>query len=173
MSHHPHNTSKNGSSSTERAFLWLAILLGLALLSFVTIVAIRNNPIYSNRNTNGISKYQFIEECKDRASDAGALTIAGMGTEVTLKQLVEQTAKPGPKDTIKAELPATTGPVEVSANTEELPDGGWKLALPVLVSVTSGKQTNILGQLPLQCAYTKKDHKLVAQLQPPNQGQGQ
>jgi hypothetical protein len=57
------------SSSTQspvgRILLWVAIVISLALLGFVTALTIRNNPYLSDAQTNGISKYKFLEGCKE------------------------------------------------------------------------------------------------------------
>ena len=58
--------NKHGHGAAGRTLLWAAIILSLALLSFITLLAIRNNPLYSDSVTNGISKYKFIEFCKDK-----------------------------------------------------------------------------------------------------------
>ena len=60
----------NTHSSTTRSplgriFLWVAIVLSLALLGFVTALTIRNNPYLSDAQTNGVSKYKFLEGCKN------------------------------------------------------------------------------------------------------------
>ena len=61
--------NKHGHGAVGRTLLWVAIILSVALLSFVTLLAIRNNPLYSNAEANGISKYKFIEFCKDKMTD--------------------------------------------------------------------------------------------------------
>ncbi len=60
MSQHSSRTH----SPVGRIFLWLAIVLSLALLGFVTALTIRNNPYLSDSEANGISKYKFLEGCK-------------------------------------------------------------------------------------------------------------
>lgn len=51
----------------SRVFLWivLAILTALAVLG--TAIAIRTNPLASE--TRGVSKFQFIEECKEAMAE--------------------------------------------------------------------------------------------------------
>ena len=61
--------NKHGHGAAGRTLLWAAIILSLALLSFITVLAIRNNPLYSDSATNGISKYKFIEFCKDKMTE--------------------------------------------------------------------------------------------------------
>lgn len=83
--HGPHAmlTSMNRrTNTTGRVLLWLAILLTLGLFSAISYFTVRNNPYYSPYNAqNVISKYRFIEKCKEKVqeqldqvikSDAGA-----------------------------------------------------------------------------------------------------
>ena len=89
MSEHTKTTSHGGAG---RALLWVALLLTLALLGFVTATAVRNNPIYSDREANGISKYRFIENCKELTHDTEELTVGAAGQSIPLKTLIEQSA---------------------------------------------------------------------------------
>lgn len=89
MSKHTTSTSHGGAG---RALLWVAIILTVALLGFVTATAVRANPIYSDRDANGISKYKFIEACKEIAEDTEELTVGAMGQAIPLKTLVEQSS---------------------------------------------------------------------------------
>lgn len=61
--------NKHGHGTTGKVLLWVAILLSVALLGFMTVWAVRNNPLYSNAEANGLSKYKFIEQCKDKLAD--------------------------------------------------------------------------------------------------------
>ncbi|WP_146202713.1 hypothetical protein [Deinococcus irradiatisoli] len=69
MSQLTSNQRNKRHGSMGRGLLWLAIVLSVALLGFVTALAIRNNPLYSDAATNGISKYKFIEFCKDKMTE--------------------------------------------------------------------------------------------------------
>ncbi|THF86838.1 hypothetical protein E7T09_12220 [Deinococcus sp. KSM4-11] len=164
-------TQTNRRSGVGRALQWLALLLTLALLGFVTAVAVRNNPIYSDREANGISKYRFIEQCKEAAADAETLTVNASGQAVPLKTLVTQSRPLATGERIGSALEAPAA--AVVAGTQSVDGGGWTLAgVPVTISIV-GKKTSTLGQLPLQCSYDKKAGKTTAQLQLPGQGQGQ
>lgn len=61
--------NKHGHGAAGRILLWVAILVSAALLGFLTVWAVRNNPLYSNAEANGLSKYKFIEFCKDKMAD--------------------------------------------------------------------------------------------------------
>ncbi|TSA81391.1 hypothetical protein FNU79_15410 [Deinococcus detaillensis] len=61
--------NKGGRGTTGKVLLWVALLLSVALLGFMTVWAVRSNPLYSNAEANGLSKYKFIEQCKDKLAD--------------------------------------------------------------------------------------------------------
>ena len=164
MSEHTKTTSHGGAG---RALLWVALLLTLTLLGFVTATAVRNNPIYSDREANGISKYKFIEACKELAHDTEELTVGAAGQSIPLKTLIEQSAPLKAGDTIHADLDAE--PAEIIKATQTIEGGGWTLTAPATVAVHSGERTNTLGQLPLQCAHDRKTGKTTAQLSLPGQ----
>ncbi len=69
MSQLTSNQRNKRHGALGRGLLWLAVILTVALLSFVTALAIRNNPLYSDAATNGLSKYKFIEFCKDKMTE--------------------------------------------------------------------------------------------------------
>ncbi|WP_295817970.1 hypothetical protein [uncultured Deinococcus sp.] len=162
-------TQTKSRSGVGRALHWLALLLTFLLLGFVTAVAVRNNPIYSDRAANGVSKYHFIEECKEAAADAETLTVSAGGQAIPLETLVTQSRPLATGERIGSSLEAPSA--AVVSGTQPLDGGGWTLTgVPVTISVI-GKTTTPLGQLPLQCAYDKKAGKTTAQLQLPGQGQ--
>ncbi|MBB5379241.1 hypothetical protein HNQ07_004756 [Deinococcus metalli] len=162
-------TQTKSRSGVGRPLLWLALLLSVALLGFVTAVAVRNNPIYSDRDANGISKYRFIEECKEAALDAETLSVGAGGQSIPLKTLVTQSRPLATGEHVATLLDAPAA--AVVSGTQPVAGGGWTLAnLPVTINIV-GKTTTALGQLPLQCAYDKKAGKTTAQLQLPGQGQ--
>ena len=154
-------------SGAGRIFQWLSLVLTLALLGFVTAVAVRSNPIYSDREANGISKYYFIEECKEIAGNTEELTVSAQGQAVPLKTLVEQSRPLAAGESIRTTLEAESA--QIVRGTQTVEGGGWTLTgVPVTISVV-GKSTSTLGQLPMQCAYDKKAGKTTAQLQLPAQ----
>ncbi|WP_343757239.1 hypothetical protein [Deinococcus depolymerans] len=161
-------TKTTGHGSAGRALLWVAILLSVTLLGFVTATAVRNNPIYSDREANGVSKYRFIETCKELAADTEALTVGAAGQSIPLKTLIEQSAPLKAGDTIHADLDAE--PAQIIKATQPVDGGGWTLTAPATVAVHSrAGGVNTLGQLPLQCAHDKKTGKTTAQLSLPGQ----
>jgi hypothetical protein len=164
MSEHTKTTGHGGAG---RALLWVAILLSVTLLGFVTATAVRNNPIYSDRDANGISKYKFIEACKELTHDTDELTVGAAGQSIPLKTLIEQSAPLKAGDSIHADLEAE--PVEIVRATQTIEGGGWSLTAPATVSVHSGGRVNTLGQLPLQCTHDRETGKTTAQLSLPGQ----
>ncbi|MVN88090.1 hypothetical protein GO986_15160 [Deinococcus sp. HMF7620] len=164
MSEH---TSSNRHGGLGRTLLWVAVVLTVALLSFVMAVTTRSNPIYSDREANGISKYKFIEVCKEALEDNDELTVSAGGQSLPLKTLVEQGSPLKPGDEIHAELEAE--PAQVVRAAQPAEGGGWTMTGPVTIAVHSGERVNALGQLPLQCSHDKKTGKTIAQLSLPGQ----
>ncbi|ALW87938.1 hypothetical protein AUC44_02675 [Deinococcus actinosclerus] len=164
MSKHTTSTSHGGAG---RALLWVAILLTVALLGFVTATAVRNNPINSDRVANGVSKYHFIEECKELAHDSEQLTVGAMGQTIPLKTLVEQSSPLKAGDEIHASLEATSA--EIVRATQTVEGGGWTLTAPATIAVHNGANVKTLGQLPMACTHDKKTGKTTATLQLPGQ----
>ncbi len=164
MSEH---TSTNRHGGAGRALLWVAIALTVALLGFVTIFVSQRNPIYSDRDAGGISKFKFIEACKEVLEDTEELTVGAGGQSLPLKTLVEQGSPLKPGDKIHAELEAE--PTEIVRAAQLAEGGGWAMTLPTTIAIHSGERVTTLGQLPMQCSHDKKTGKTTAQLALPGQ----
>lgn len=160
-------TSSSHRGGVGRPLLWLAILLSLLLLGFVVAVTSRANPLYSDRETHGISKYKFLQECKELTEDSENLTVGAMGQSIPLKTLVSQGQPLGPADHVHAEFKADS--VELVEAVQPVQAGGWTMTLPVTIGLTRAGTAQTLGDLPLVCSYSKKEGKVVAQVQLPNQ----
>ncbi|MFD1732112.1 hypothetical protein ACFSC4_15255 [Deinococcus malanensis] len=160
-------TSSSHRGAAGRTLLWLAILLSLLLLGFVVAVTSRANPLYSDRETHGISKYKFLHECKELAEDSENLTVAAMGQSIPLKTLISQGQPLGPQDHVHAELEADS--VELVEAVQPVQAGGWTMTMPATIGVTRGGTARTLGELPLVCSYSKSEGKVVAQVQLPSQ----
>ncbi|ULH14559.1 hypothetical protein MF271_11065 [Deinococcus sp. KNUC1210] len=94
--------SRPTSNTAGRTVLWIAILLTLALLTFITIFTANHNPYVNDVARNKISKYKFIEECKTQfdqfATSVGKSQNAVFTTEYDPKSLVEgAVSNPDPK----------------------------------------------------------------------------
>lgn len=63
------SSSKSASTNDSGRFVLWAALAGLAVvLGYLTLgLAIPNNPLYSDRDAMGISKYKFIDACTHAA----------------------------------------------------------------------------------------------------------
>lgn len=160
-------TSPHRNTGAGRPWLWLTLLLGALLLGYMTAVGIRHNPYVSDVDANGISKYRFLRECRELAHDADKLNVGAMGQTIPLKTLVEQGKPLAPTDTITAEL--HEAPARFVGNVGTVEGGGWTVTTPASIGVTRGGVHQTLGDLPLQCTYTRKDRKMTAQVQLPGQ----
>jgi len=148
-------TSSKRHGKAGRTLLWVAILLSVLLLGFVTALSIRANPYYSDRNANGVSKFEFLEECKEELAEAEQLE--------TLRGLLQQGGQLQPGQTLLARIAAE--PADLVNNTQTLPGGGWSLTAPADIRIQG--QTVVLGQLPMQCVRPKGETRAAAQLQLP------
>ncbi len=89
-------------SSGSRIALWIAVLLTLALLGWMTVFTVSHNPYANDAARNKISKYRFIEECKRQfdefAASVGKSQNAVFTTDYDSKALVAGTVpNPDPK----------------------------------------------------------------------------
>jgi len=160
-------TSSKRHGGAGRTLLWLAILLSVLLLGFVTALTVRANPYVSDIKQGGISKFHFIEECKEQLEDAGKLSMSMGGQSLTLEQALAQSRPLKPGERVHAELEAEPSAIIRAAQT--VPDGGWGMTAPVLLSVRGPQGDTPLGPLGLQCAYSKATKKTVASILPPSQ----
>lgn len=140
----------------------ILILLGLLLLGVVTAAAIRNNPLYSDRDVYGISKYQFIETCKEHLDHPDELTLSIQGQQMKLVDLINQSKqlKAGEHLTVKTSANSTA----LVGGVQHVDAGKIGLITPVLLEADSGNQQRILGQANLQCVHDKATNKTEATL---------
>lgn len=141
------NTKGGGGG---RVLLWLSILIGFGLLSFVTATAIQNNPFVAS---SGISKWKFIEKCKEATHHPEKLIVANGKTlkEVTAKQM-----KKG--DQLYVHLLAT--PQETVKGARAVDPGKWAWTSPMEVGVVRGGAKETFGSGNAMCIYEHKEKKL-------------
>jgi hypothetical protein len=148
-------TSSRRHGGAGRTLLWVAIALSVLLLGFVTALSIRANPYASDYEANGISKFKFIEQCREQLAGAQQLE--------ELKGVLQQTGQLRPNQALRADLAAE--PSGIVAGTQAAPGGGWTLTGPADIRIEG--QTAVLGQLGMQCVHDKAQGRTVAQLQIP------
>ncbi|GGJ87733.1 hypothetical protein [Deinococcus aquiradiocola] len=89
----PARPQSDGSGS--RVLLWVAIVLTLALLVWMSVFTVQRNPYVSDVSRNKISKSRFIEECKTKfdefATTVGKSQNATFDTEYDPISLVKGT----------------------------------------------------------------------------------
>ena len=147
--------NKHGHGTVGRTLLWLAILLSVALLTFVTLLAIRSNPLYSNAEANGISKYKFIEFCKDElsgklnefAKQPGGTAIAASYNARDIVSSVSEGVLQAPA--ANAATPPTRTPGWVMVSNVKLSREGYPAqTVPFACQYEKGKPVQL--QFPLQ-----------------------
>ncbi len=148
-------TSSRRHGGLGRTLLWVSIVLSVLLLGFVTALTIRTNPYDSDAEANGISKFKFIEECREQLAESQELE--------TLRGVLQQTGQLRPNQNLHADIGAE--PSEIVANTQAAAQGGWTLSAPANISIEG--QRAVLGQLGMQCTHDKAQNRTVAQLQLP------
>lgn len=154
MSEHIHPGIENKSSLP---LVGVLTLLGMGLLGVVTATAIRHNPLYSDFSGYGISKYMFIESCKEALHNPAELNLNLQGQQMKLTTIIEQSKqlKTGEHLIVKS-----TGASSVLVGGVQQVDGD-KLGLiaPVLIGADTGSTQRPIGQANMQCLYDKATKK--------------
>lgn len=135
--------------------LWLSILIGCGLLSFVTATAVQNNPIVAS---SGISKWKFIEKCKEATHHPEKLTVMN---GKTLKEVTAKEIQKG--DHLYVHLLAT--PQETVKGARAVDPGKWAWTSPMEVGFVRDGAKNVLGSGSAMCVYEHKKEKLSMILQ--------
>lgn len=136
-----------------RILLWLMILLSVLLLGFVTVFTVRHNPLYSDRDAYGISKYKFIEACKERLHEPAELSLNLQGQSVPLGQALTQANQLRQGERAVVETTAT--PTQIVQGVQEAAPGQLGLIVPVLIAAGNGEARRPLAQASMQCLYDR------------------
>ncbi|MFC6591598.1 hypothetical protein ACFP81_05930 [Deinococcus lacus] len=145
------HTSHGGNSA--RTLLWVVLALAAAALAYVTVfLAIPNNPLYSDRDAHGVSKYQFIEQCQDVVASAPEI-------QNLRSSLVESgQIQPGQDLHTSVALPSR----DFVRGVQVLPQASWAVVTPVYVT-PEGQDAPIM-QIMARCTYDKAAGQTVAEL---------
>lgn len=147
--------SASRPGGTGRVVLWVVLLALALLLGWITWFAIQHNPLYSDVENNGVSKFKFIELCKGKLPEAQKALATGLG------------AQPGAPKILNADL-AAEGVALVKA-VQEVPKGGWTMTVPAsvgaeLTNPQSGEKVNQTATIPFRCSVDARTEKVEAQL---------
>lgn len=122
------NTSKpRASGLASRVVLWLAVAIMVALGSLGIVAAVRANPLKTAAEEQGVSKYLFLNECKNKLSEQIRGVIADADVEF---------------------LP----PGQIVPAVQPRQGGGWTWTSAVLVSSASNGGA---GQAQFTCEHDK------------------
>lgn len=150
-----HTTTSSGGSG--RTALWIVLALALAALAYLTLgLAIPNNPLYSDRDAHGISKYQFLERCQEQIAESEQ-----MG-EIR-RALVAQNML-GEDDSIHSEMLLESEELVSGIGLSTEPGQSWTMAAPILLR--SELTHKPLLQVYSQCFYDREAEQAVVTLQP-------
>ena len=152
------SSSSSGSASgggAGRTALWIALALTVLLLGWVTATAVRANPIYSDRDAYGVSKYHFIELCREKLHAPNDLPLMlGPGQTQPLLTAVKGTGEMRGDDTLQVVSTAT--PAQTDQAVQTTGNGPLQMTLPVLIQFRStGGATRPLVPVNMQCSYDK------------------
>lgn len=149
------------------AFWWVSLLLAL-LFGFVTAKAIQHNPLYSDRDAYGISKYRFIEECKAELEQPNNLKLNLQGQEIPLQTLLMQSQQLRQGETVVVRTTATSAqlvsgvapmPAPNAAPNTTATANRLGLQVPVDIAVKSGSGERVLGPARMLCTYNPATHR--------------
>lgn len=158
-------TTMNRQDGMGRTLLWLALLAAIAFLTFISSLASRHNPYYSDRAANGISKYKFLEACSEEAHKGGELNVAMGPQNIKLQDLLSQNPQAPLAKTDKIHSKLVASSENLVNSIQRHAEGGWTMVTPVDVKISKTTGEQPLGQLPMKCTYTKAGAKTEAVLQ--------
>lgn len=156
MSQTVHSNDRTGNA------FWVFLGILAILLGIVTASAIKHNPLYSDRDAYGISKYKFIQDCKEELQRPDDLTLNLQGQPTKLGDLLAQSKqlKPGEKVVV---TPNAT-PSDLVNHTQKVDDGKIGLAAPVLIGAQSSDGQRPLAQATMQCVHDRATGKTEVML---------
>lgn len=155
------NTTTTSRGGSGRTALWVVLALSLAALAYLTMgLAIPNNPLYSDRSANGISKYKFLEQCQDGIEQAEEM---GQIHDALVKQHML-----GEDDNVRTEMLLNSRELVDSIRVSNQPGQSWAMSAPVLLR--SQLTNEPLLQVYSQCHYDRENNRAVVSLQPSNSG---
>ncbi|MFC6616473.1 hypothetical protein [Deinococcus radiophilus] len=154
-------TTQSSGGGAGRTALWVVLALALAALAYLTLgLAIPNNPLYSDRSANGISKYQFLEACQEQIPHTPEME--SVRSELTAQNML------GEDDSLYTELIPDSEELVDSIRVSNEPETSWEMTVPVRVhSQLTGKP---LAQIVSQCRYDREQNAVMVMLRPAPQG---
>lgn len=150
-------TAPRPQKQSGHPLVWVLGLLSLLALSYASYSAIRHNPLYSDRDAYGISKYRFIEECKEGLHDAKALSLNFQGQEVKLSELIASSGQLHQNETLV--VSSVGDPQTVVSGVQPLEAGKLGLVAPVMIAARSSDGERKLAPANMQCVHDKATGK--------------
>lgn len=140
------------SAQAGSSFLVFLLVLGL-LLGIVTAYAIKYNPLYSDRETYGISKYAFIEQCKEKLLETDELDLSIQGQIMKLGKVLENSKqlRAGEHAGVYISGPSK----DLVAGVQPLDAGKLGLIAPVKIVAERAQEQRVLAPATMQCLHEK------------------
>lgn len=150
-------TINRAASGQAGSSFFLFLLVMSALLAVVTAYAIRANPLYSDRDAYGISKYAFIEQCKERMHNASEVELPGPQGNIKLGEAVRQQPNMLQAGETLALRTANVTSQEMIASVRPVESGKLGLALPVQLVATKEGNDRTITPAVFQCSYARAE----------------
>lgn len=154
------------ATSTPGSAFFLFLLVLAALFGIVTAYAIRSNPLHSDRSAYGISKYAFIEQCKEQLHDADTLPLLLPGQSKTLGEALKEAGQLQPGEHAAVRLSASSQAivsgvqeVQMGENTKQL-----GLSAPATILLVKNGEERPLVPINMRCLYNQQLRKAEVQL---------
>lgn len=163
------NDANAQAGDFSRGLLLSAFIIAFLLLGFVVATAVRNNPLYSDRDTYGLSKYKFIELCKKELDHPENIMLPQGGGNI-VEALKGQGMLDGDKK-VKLDTSAidakvlVDGAVGVEVDTgrklagKAVQEKVWQMSIPTELQIIDGAKKNILTTLPFTCQGKRENGK--------------
>ena len=149
------SSSSSSGGGIGRTLLWIALALTVLLLGWVTATAVRANPFYSDRDAYGVSKYHFIEQCRERLHAPNDLPLMlGPGQTKSLLTAVKETGEMHDNETLQVVTDATPSQIDQAVRPNQ--NSQLQLQVPVMIEFknTAGA-VRPLVPVNMQCTYDK------------------
>lgn len=147
------------SNDKQGIAFWVFLGVSSLFLGFVTAQAIQHNPLYSDRDAYGISKYKFIHSCKEELHHPEKLHIDLQGQKLPLTAVVGQALTAN--ETLAVHSKAH--PKEIVASVHAA-NSALAMTMPVEVAAASGGHHRVLGAAVMNCQYNQSTRQVEVTL---------
>lgn len=149
-------TVKRAATGQAGSSFFLFLLVMAALLGVVTAYAIKYNPLYSDRDAYGISKYALIERCKEALENPANVDVPGPQGTQKLSVLAQQPGFLQAGEHLVLQSATTSPELVASVNAVDRTKLGMLLPVHVVAENSSGAKRSI-APAALQCTFARSE----------------